>query len=97
MDKVKLVKHPVKGRCVIAIMDFKDGELIDSNPVIDFPIATGHKIFDQYAFEWLPGENCIALGFISLLNYSKTPNCSVKNDFDNKLKLCYAVKDIRAW
>ena len=79
--KVYLAKSkiPGSGRGVFAVEDIKKGEVIEIAPILilDFAdfIDTKWNLLFEYYF-WLDDFVVLALGYGSLYNHSKDPNCS---------------------
>jgi len=92
---VMITHHPIKGRCVIAVRPFKKSERIETNHVLIFPILPSNNKLMDWAMEWNKKEDAIALGNINLLNHSKKPNVTVKNNYRAKTKSIYAVRNIK--
>ena len=94
-DGLVIVRDKVKGRCVIANRDFKKGELITVNHVITYPFLPEGSRLLIWSMWWTNKEDCLALGYINLLNHSeKYPNVCITNDYRNKMKRLYADRDI---
>ena len=88
-----------KGRGVFAVRDFKRGELVETAPVITFPVKDVDLIDEtalaDYYYKWGDEHFALVLGYGSLYNYSATPNLSFRTDLPNKVMLYRAKKAIR--
>ena len=97
--KVYLAKSkiPGSGRGVFAVEDIKKGEVIEIAPILilDFAdfIDTKWNLLFEYYF-WLDDFVVLALGYGSLYNHSKDPNCSYEILKDKKLIKIIALRDI---
>lgn len=98
-DNLLLIKCQERGKCVIAMRDFKAGEIIMKSPVIVF--NNWHDMekteLKDYYFNYQPESDlcCIATSILSFLNHSSDPNADRVFDYDNELMICKASKDIR--
>ncbi len=105
---LKVTNISGKGRGVVCQQAFKAGEVICENPVIVIPKGEYRTFLRTtcrwYIFDW-PGtdmaepwnRNAIALGVISLVNHSETPNCdwnAVKHS--EQVMTLVAIKPIKA-
>lgn len=77
----KIDKGIVTERCP-AIVYVKNPEIIEQT------------IFDHYVFDWDENHEAMALGYGSLCNHSYLPNMMVDFDFENKLIIFTALRDI---
>lgn len=102
---------PKKGRGIFALIDFKEGDVIETSPVtiiskaetdlFDDEKKTGvESIIDQYLLLWQEDvkgqEYCMGHGFLMLYNHSETPSALQKRDFDMKTISMIANRDIKA-
>lgn len=102
---------PKKGRGIFALVDFKEGDTIETSPVtivskaetdlFDNDEKTGvTSIIDQYLLLWqeeIKGqEYCMGHGYLMLYNHSETPSAMQKRDFDMKTISMVAARDIKA-
>ncbi|KKR40541.1 MAG: hypothetical protein UU51_C0017G0014 [Microgenomates group bacterium GW2011_GWC1_41_20] len=91
---------PKKGRGVFALKDFKEGEIIESAPVLIFtPKEREHlekTLLNYYVYPWRSTRGAaIALGFGSIYNHSYSPNADWKQNFRTKCMVYRAVKNIK--
>ena len=91
-------KIPKSGKGVFAAGEVKKGEIIEIAPILilefsDF-IDTKWNLLFEYYF-WMDDYVVLALGFGSLYNHSKNPNCKYKIDKENKTITFTAAKDIK--
>lgn len=90
-----------KGRGVVAATAIRAGELLEVAPVI--PLRSNDQpdrssvLFD-YPFRWddPPFVEAIALGVLSMVNHSSTPNADFEPDIANKVVRLFAISDIAA-
>ncbi len=86
-------------RGLIATKDIKAKSLIESCPVVIFPIEQDKyiekTIIRRYYFEWDDNQSCIVLGYCMLMNHAFQPNCQYINDFKNKVMNIIALTDIK--
>lgn len=85
------------GRGVFASKNIKKGEVIEVAPILileftDF-IETRWNLLFEYYF-WLDDYVVLALGFASLYNHSKNPNCKYEISRTDKKITFTATKDI---
>jgi len=93
----------VKGRGVFALVDLKQGEIIETAPVIpvskDSVVENGQAP-DGYLLQWDGNyedqEYCMPLGYIMMYNHSKTPNIWLDQDYDHETMKAIALRDIKA-
>jgi SET domain-containing protein len=100
-DALRLTDIEGKGRGVITIEPILAGALLEISPVI--PLASKDQsprdaILYDYPFLWddPPFIEAIALGLISMINHSDTPNAQFETDVPNKLVRLTALRDIAA-
>ncbi len=86
-------------RCIKAERDIKEGELIESCPIILVPFAEldshDKTILRNYSYDWDSGHVAIALGYSVLTNHSFEPNAVYKRNFKTKKMEYYALLDIK--
>ena len=85
------------GRGVFAAELIKKGEVIEIAPILilefsDFVDTKWNLLFEYYF--WLDDFVVLALGYGSLYNHSKDPNCSYEILKDKKLIKIIALRDI---
>lgn len=73
----------VMGRGVFAGSRIREGEIIETCPVIPLSKADEDQlsktVLDQYLFAWGEGSRaCLVLGFGSIYNHSSTPNAAAR-------------------
>lgn len=94
-SNVHIRLHKDKERCVFTSKSFQKGEVICSNHVL---VCTYDLIkkseLDDFSISWKDERDCIALGLISFINHSETPNTRTENDYDLKLIKIIALVDI---
>lgn len=81
INKITIRGSDGKGRGVFATKEIKKGEVIEISPIIilefsDF-IDTRWNLLFEYYF-WMDDYVVLALGYASLYNHSKEPNCEYK-------------------
>jgi len=101
--KIFLAKSsiPNAGRGLFASVDIKNGEVIESCPVIEFPQKDlqflKQTLMVNYYFLW--GKHmdtvAVALGFGSLYNHSYDPNTTYIKHVEEELINFVALKDIK--
>ncbi len=85
------------GRGVFASSNIKKNEIIEASPILilefsDF-IDTKWNLLFEYYF-WMDDYVALALGYGSLYNHSKDPNCKYKLNRKEKTITFTAIKDI---
>ena len=91
-----------KGRGVVALMPFREGELIERVPVIVIPHAQleylEKTVLSYYAFSWGPGLNdgAIASGLGCFYNHSFEPNADYVKRMEERIIEFIAIRDIDA-
>ena len=90
-------KIPKSGRGVFAKEDILKGEIIEVAPILilefsDF-IDTKWNLLFEYYF-WMDDFVVLALGYGSLYNHSKSPNCEYELDKNEKIITFTATKKI---
>lgn len=87
-------------RCVVAGADIKKGEVIEKCPVIIISEQDlshiENTVLTKYEFRWDDNDECIVLGYGSLINHSNHPNVEYEPDYENKVMVFRAIKNIRA-
>jgi hypothetical protein len=86
------------GRGVFSIKDLKEGEIIESCPVIILPkeqiALLDQTVLYDYYFLWGLDHCAIALGFGSLYNHQIGSNADYVMDMDNQTIDIFCVRDI---
>jgi uncharacterized protein len=89
-----------KGRGVFALRDFKEGEIIESCPVINITPKerkiVEKTIFNFYIYPWrstLSGS--LVLGYGSIYNHSYSPNADWKQNFKTNSMVYRALRPIK--
>jgi len=89
-----------KGRGVFALRNFKEGEIIETCPVINITPKerkiVEKTIFTYYIYPWrstLSGS--LVLGYGSLYNHSYIPNADWKQNFKTNSMVYKAIKPIK--
>ena len=101
MSLIRVKESSGKGRGVFAEKNFKEGEIIETCPVIVFPAEEVDALesiqLSNYYFAWgaASEEAAIALGYGSLYNHSYTPNATYQKDFDNSLLKYICIREIQ--
>lgn len=91
-------KIPNFGKGVYAFKNIKKGEAIEVAPILilefnDF-IDTKWNLLFEYYF-WMDDYVVLALGYASLYNHSKDPNCKYELNKVDKTITFTAIKDIK--
>jgi len=89
-----------KGRGVVALRDFKVGELIELCPTI---VVNSRErkhcektILNYYIYPWRSTRTgSIVLGYGSIYNHSFTPNADWKQDFRSQMMTYKALRNIK--
>jgi hypothetical protein len=95
------VKHTKKyGRGVYATKALREGDLIESSPVIVLDVWESGRVvatlLNNYVFEWNDfKKSAIALGFGGLFNHSTKENVTYINNYQNKSIDFRATRDIK--
>lgn len=91
----KVVRHPKKGRCLIATRDIQEGELIAHNHVelVTYALIESSELA-PWSFAWNDDHDAIVFGDISLVNHSEDPNSRLERDFDQGTISCFAKRQI---
>lgn len=85
-------------RGLIATEKILNGQIIERCPAIIFPKNPDiieQTIFDHYVFDWDDSHEALALGYGSLCNHSYERNVEVDFDYENKLIIFSALRDIK--
>lgn len=91
---VKKIKG--KGRGVLALSSIKKDTLIESCPVVLFPVKLGNNhMLEGYAFRWTKTHVALALGNGSLYNHSYKPNAEYFQDKKSGTLEVYALRNIK--
>lgn len=88
-----------KGLGVFALKDFKEGEIIESCPVLIFD-TKGRKnlektLLSHYVYPWRSTRGAaLVFGYGSIYNHSYSPNADWKQNFKTNSMVYRAIKDI---
>lgn len=86
-------------RCVKASRDIKEGELIESCPIIMVPFGElehfDKTVLTYYNYDWDEKNDAIVLGYCGLTNHSPSANARYDCNLKTKCMDYYAVKDIK--
>jgi SET domain-containing protein len=89
-----------KGRGVYCHQNIEANTLIEIAPVVplsekDTKIIHETALHDYY-FSWGDDQklSAVALGYVSMYNHAKTPNCSYEADFENNTIKIISLKEI---
>lgn len=97
---IEIKRTGKKGLGVFALKDFKEGEIIESAPVLTFT-PTDRKNLEKtplshYIYPWKSTRGAaLAFGYGSIYNHSYTPNADWKQNFKTQSMVYRAVKDIK--
>ncbi|MEC2159374.1 SET domain-containing protein [Virgibacillus halodenitrificans] len=99
MQKIGIKDTGKYGRGVFALVDLREGELIEAAPAVvlsksDRKLIKETKLV-EYFFNWKRKKPAIALGYGSLYNHSYTPNAKFVNNPEQITIDFYALKDIK--
>ena len=89
-----------KGLGVFALKNFKEGELIESAPVLVFD-TKGRKnlektLLSHYVYPWKSTRGAaLVFGYGSIYNHSFEPNADWKQNFKTQSMVYRAIKDIK--
>jgi len=91
---------PNKGRGVFALRNFKEGEIIESAPIINVSAKerklVEKTIFNFYIYPWKSVRSgALALGYGSIYNHSFTPNADWKQNFKTRSMVFRAITPIK--
>lgn len=85
-------------RAIIATEKIKKGQMIESCPVILFPLKEDDLIdrtnLGNYVFAWNKTHDCIVLGYGSIINHSFSPNTKYIRDYKKLRMNFYAISEI---
>lgn len=100
-DLVRIVRDPVRGRCVVAARDIAAGTRILADPIVFVPkeqsVHTDQTTLGRYLFEWTDeGDLCNVLGYGSLINHGADANVELDSNFDDLTMDFHALRDIAA-
>jgi uncharacterized protein len=102
MKKVVAVQRisKLKERGVVALKDFKTGEIIESAPVINITAKERKHlektILAYYMYPWRSTRSgAVALGYGSIYNHSFMPNADWKQNFKTNAMVYRAIKPIK--
>ena len=101
MRKVIIVRRTAKkGLGVFALKDIKEGEIVESAPVLIFD-TKGRKnlektLLSHYIYPWRSTRGAaLVLGYGSIYNHSFSPNADWKQNFKTKCMVYRAIKPIK--
>ena len=101
MRKTVIIRRMVKkGLGVFALKDFKEGEVIETCPVLVFD-TKGRKSLEKtklshYIYPWRSTRGAaLVLGYGSIYNHSFSPNADWKQNFKSKTMVFRAIKPIK--
>jgi uncharacterized protein len=97
---VEVRKTKNKGRGVFALKDFREGELIESCPVLTFTPKERKNLektlLNYYVYPWRSTRGAsLSLGYGSIYNHSFKPNADWKQNFKTECMEYRAIKDIK--
>ena len=101
MRKTIIVRRTAKkGLGVFALKDFKEGEIIESAPVLIFDTKGRKKLektlLSHYIYPWRSTRGAaLILGYGSIYNHSFSPNADWKQNFKTKCMVYRAIKPIK--
>jgi SET domain-containing protein len=101
MRKVIIVKRTgKKGLGVFALKDFKEGEIIESAPVLIFNTKGRRNLektlLSHYIYPWRSTRGAaLILGYGSIYNHSFSPNADWKQNFKTRCMVYRAIKSIK--
>lgn len=89
-----------KGRGVVALKNFKQGDIIEKSPVIKLtPKERKHcekTILYSYVYPWRSTRSaCLALGYGELYNHSYEPNADWKQNYRDNTMVYRALRTIK--
>jgi hypothetical protein len=96
--KIAIYKHPIKGFCVIANKNLKKDEHVMTSPVSvldDYGDIKKSCGLDVYPMFWDKNHDCIAFGYINLLNHDSDSNIRLEQDKKNLLFKAFAKRNIK--
>ena len=88
------------GRGVFALVDFKEGDIIEAAPVLNITVAERKllekTIFAYYMYPWRSTRSgALALGYGSIYNHSFDPNADWKQNFKTNNMVYQALRPIK--
>lgn len=96
---VMLCKSEKRGKCIVAEKDFKKGETVFRSPITVFKdwetVERSELKENYYVYDEKMERCCFVEGIASFVNHDKNPNASENFDYNNKLFICKAEKDIK--
>lgn len=96
---IEIKRTSSKGLGVFALKDFKEGEIIESCPVLIFD-TKGRKnlektILSHYIYPWRSTRGAaLVFGYGSIYNHSYSPNADWKQNFKTNSMIYRAIKNI---
>jgi len=93
-------RTPKKGLGVFALKDFKEGEIIESAPVLTFDTKGRRNLektlLNHYIYPWRSTRGAaLVLGYGSIYNHSYSPNADWKQNFKTTCMAYRAIKPIK--
>ena len=86
-------------RCIKAARDIKEGELIESCPIILLAFSEldyhDKTVLSHYSYNWNDTHDAFVLGYCVLTNHSYEPNAKFVRNFKTKKMEYFAIKDIK--
>lgn len=93
----------LKGNGMFAIEALEANTVIEESPVIvmsaEERLLLDKTLLHDYIFEWEPNGQklcCMAQGYISVYNHSKTANCEYFMDYDKETMMVKTVRAVAA-
>jgi hypothetical protein len=98
--KIEIKVTPKKGRGVFATDNIKEGEIVESCPVINLTPSErkhcSHTILNYYMYPWRSTRSAsVVLGWGSIYNHSFDPNADWKQNFKTNMMVYRALKEIK--
>jgi uncharacterized protein len=97
-SKIEIAFLGGKGRGVIASSSIEAHEIIEFSPVIVLPVEQidqmKRTLLYHYFFQWGQHKAALCLGYGSIYNHSKNPNCKYLRDFQNSAMQFVALRNI---
>ena len=99
-QNITIKNTPNKGRGVFALKNFKEGEIIESCPIIHVTPkerkVLEKTIFNFYIYPWKSTRSgSLALGYGSIYNHSYSPNADWKQNFKTQCMVYRAIEPIK--
>lgn len=97
---IEIKRTSSKGLGVFALKDFKEGEIVESCPVLIFD-TKGRKNLEKtslshYIYPWKSTRGAaLVFGYGSIYNHSYSPNADWKQNFRTKSMVYRAIKNIK--